>query len=256
LSDEGLPEVLHGAVVPHAGWVCSGRVAGGTFATLARHTKARTFILTGTGHHFQLNSPATDASEAWTTPLGPVEVDVELRAAMNQIDGFATFDQAHVPEHSIEVQLPLMVTALGADIRIVPCLVPADTDAPRWGAQLGALLDAWHEPVVIVASSDLTHYGPGYNFTPRGTDGAARAWAYEENDQAMLDLITTMATDRIVPHALKCQNACGSGAIAVTVGVCRQLGADGGYVLAHTDSARELGSLQPDSVGYAGVVLG
>lgn len=260
--DDGLPAILHGALVPHAGWICSGRVAGGTIATLAGHTRACTLVLTGTAHFFRLEGPVTDAADTWTSPLGEVAVDADLRDAVRRLDGFTCSDEAHRPEHSLEVQLPLMQTAFGHDVRIVPCLVPPDLAAPRWGERLGDLLASWPEPVAVIASSDLTHYGPDYGFTPMGEGPTARRWARDTNDRMVLDLIERMAGDEIVTTTRVHENACGGGAIAVTVAACRRLGATAGHVLAHTDSAREIGprlggrSVEANFVGYAGAVLG
>jgi AmmeMemoRadiSam system protein B len=251
------PDAICGAMVPHAGWSCSGRIAGGTFAALSDHTAARTFVLTGSVHTVELRHPAVDCADAWSTPLGTVAVDVELREAIGELDGFAALDAPHVHEHSLEVQLPLMQTVFGDDLSIVPCMIPPLEDAVRWGAAIGRLLRDWPRPVVMIASADLTHYGRGYGFTPHGSGRAGREWAHSVNDRELLDLVERMAADEIVAHSIDHRSACGGGAIAATVAACHEMGATRGCLLEHTNSARELGELGgADSVGYAGVVLG
>ncbi|MDY7109640.1 MAG: AmmeMemoRadiSam system protein B [Planctomycetota bacterium] len=250
-----IPEVLYGAMVPHAGWVFSGRTAGLALAALAARTEARTFVLTGSVHTARLPGPALDSAETWATPLGEVPIDVELRDAIAQLDAFAPRDEAHRFEHSLEVELPLMQTVFGEGMKIVPCLIPPRRKAVAWGAALGRLLLGRRDPIAVIASSDLTHYGPRYGFSPRGVGPDASAWAHETNDRELLSHVERLDAEASLAHALEHHSACGGGAIAAAIAACRALGAQRGYVLEHTDSSRAGGG-GADSVGYAGVVFG
>jgi AmmeMemoRadiSam system protein B len=253
-----LPARLLGGVVPHAGWVCSGRLAGMTFESLARCGGASTVILCGSVHTMTLERPALDSADAWQTPIGALEVDSSLRDAMASLPGFEMLNAAHVAEHSLEVQLPLMRHALGSAVRIVPCLVPPMCDAPDWGVALGQLLCGWDASVVVVASSDLTHYGANYQFAPEGTGSAGTQWAME-NDRRLLDHLEAMDAQALVPEAQARRNACGGGALAMTVSAVQQMGARRGLVLEHTNSQLELAKAGHDagsnSVGYAAMVF-
>ncbi|UCD73815.1 MAG: AmmeMemoRadiSam system protein B [Phycisphaerales bacterium] len=255
-----LPAVPHGALVPHAGWTYSGRTAGGTLAALAAHTSARTLVITGSVHTVGLGHPATDTYDAWMTPLGPVAVDGALREAINGLDDFRPVMDAHRVEHCIEVELPLIQTVFGEGVMIVPCLIPPQKSAPQWGRQIGRLLREWPEPVAVIASVDLTHYGPSYGFTSHGAGESGYRWAHETNDRQLLNLISRLAADDILAHTDSHHSACGGGAIAATAAACAETGARRGYVLHQTDSTRETGVLgtgnRQDSVGYAGVVFG
>jgi len=255
-----LPQTLYGAMVPHAGWICSGRTAGRTLRVLSQHTQAKTVVLTGSVHTMQLFAPALDAADAWTTPMGDVEVDHALHEAMVELDDFETIDAAHVREHSLEVQLPLLIETFGDDVKIVPVMIPPADQATTWGQSIGRLLADWPAPVVMVASSDLTHYGPNYGFTPQGDGAAGVRWAYEVNDRSLLDRIESMDTQAIVPETRHRKNACGGGAIAATMACCQTLGARRGIVIEHTHAGRELAALghrdDRNTVGYAGVVFG
>lgn len=254
-----LPEKLVAAIVPHAGWVCSGRIAGGTFAALARHTEARRFVITGSVHTMNLSTPALDSADRWRTPLGEVAVDVALRQAIEQLDGFEVIDAAHRQEHSVEVNLPLMQTALGREIRIVPCMIPPVAEAAAWGQALGELLASWSEEAAMICSADLTHYGPNYGLSPAGGGEPGREWA-NRNDRCLLTLVKAMKAEQIVGETQVRHNSCGGGAIAATVAAAKAMGAKQGYVLEHTDSARELEAIgyidRDNCVGYAGVVFG
>ena len=255
-----LPAKLSGAIVPHAGWVCSGSVAIHTLKTLAQRSNARTMFLTGTVHTMAMNGPTLDSADAWQTPLGDIAVDNQLRQAISLLPEVSTLDMAHQYEHSLEVVLPMISDAFGEDVKVVPCLIPPHPNAHQWGKQLGQLIQRWPHPVAVVISTDLTHYGPNYNYQPHGSGEEGRQWAFETNDQRVLDLISAMDSQQIVPEVQQYHNACGPGAIAAGMEIMRQLGSTRGYLLEHTDSTAQLeplGKADPDnSVGYAGVVFG
>ncbi len=255
-----LPAKLVGGVVPHAGWACSGRIAGLTWRTLAEHSNAKTVFLTGSVHTVNLPCPALDTHDAWQTPLGEIPVDTELRHAISQLEGYEVFDAAHTHEHALEVELPMLRHVFGDDARFVPCMIPPIPEAIGWGEALGKLLGDWHEDVLVVASSDLTHYGPGYGYTPEGSGESGYRWAHETNDRAWLDRVEHMrAVDSLV-HADRHRSACGGGAVAAVIAAAGRMGATAGHTLDHTDSARELAKLghgdRTDSVGYASIVFG
>ena len=259
-AEVDLPARLVGAIAPHAGWVCSGRVAGLVLRALADQSDAVTFFLTGSVHTMELTRPALSEADRWQTPLGEVAVDVELRDALAAVDGFELNEDPHRYEHALEVQLPLMQHLWGERLRIVPCMIPPVSEATDWGAALGDVLRDWPEPVVMLASSDLTHYGPNYDYQPAGPGAEGYRWAHEVNDRALIDRMVAMRADRIVAQAAADRSACGGGAIAAVMAASARLGAQSGYLLEHTDSTRELAPLgygdEHNSVGYAGIVFG
>ena len=217
-------------------------------------------FLTGSVHTIDLEGPALDESDAWRTPLGEVEVDRGLREAVGELAGFGVVDGAHRSEHALEVELPLMQVLWGEGLRIVPCMIPPSAGAPAWGEALGAKLADWSEPVAVVVSSDLTHYGPNYGFAPRGVGEAGRRWALEENDRSLLSRVEALDAAGALSEAMGNGSACGGGAIAATLAAARGLGAGAGYVLEHSDSTGELAASGYDdpsnSVGYAAAVFG
>ncbi len=255
----GVAERLVGGIVPHAGWVCSGRVAGRVWSALAASPGPMTVFLTGSVHTMDLAAPALDEADAWQTPLGPIEIDAALRDAVAALDGFGVLHAAHVHEHAVEVQLPMIQHAFGERAKIVPCMIPPRDAAPRWGEAVGRLLRDWDRPTLVVASCDLTHYGVHYGFAPQGIGPAGCQWALRVNDRRLLDLVEQMSGERIVGEAEAHQNTCGAGAMAAAVAAARQMGATRGRVLEHTNSTaalQPLGHADPDnSVGYAGVVF-
>jgi AmmeMemoRadiSam system protein B len=113
--------------------------------------------------------------------------------------------------------------------------------------------------IVAIGSTDLTHYGPRYGFTPMGVGAEALHWASEVNDRQFIDLALALEPKRLLANALENGNACGPGAAAAVVTAAQRLGAKKGVLLGHTNSneimLREMGTASRDSVGYAAIVF-
>ncbi len=157
-------------IAPHAGYVFSGATAGQAFAAL-RGAKPSRVILLGPSHHAGFTGGALpDASlTAFATPLGDVPLDVEALARLRADPEFGGPSSAHGPEHSLEVELPfLQVVAPGA--RLVPVLVGAGGDLEAATAMARAMAPLLGPGTVVIASSDFTHHGAGYGWTPFSVD--------------------------------------------------------------------------------------
>ncbi len=266
---EGLPEPLVGGLVPHAGWTFSGALAALVFAAVKRRRgTVGTFVICGAAHGYFGSQPAVDGSDAWETPLGTTHIDASLRQVLLDRGVVVTDSSAHRREHSIEVQVPFL-QHLFPDARIVPIIVPANESALALG---NALADAYApqgsvatskaaDPAapIWIGSTDLTHYGPRYGFTPMGIGSEALHWASEVNDRQFIDLALSLEPQRLLANALENGNACGPGAAAAVVAAAKQRGAKKGVLLAHTNSnevmLREMGTVSRDSVGYAAIVF-
>jgi len=253
-----LPAHCVGGLVPHAGWVCSGRIAAMTLKALAADWNGQTVVLLGAVHAYSGPKAMLYPAGSWETPLGQVPVDAELaQSVLNACGDVAADPAAHGREHSLEVQLPLIQMVMPA-AKILPLMVPPSPLAVMIGEQLGSLLSQQGIPPLVVGSTDLTHYGPRYGLTTAGTGPGGVDWAMA-NDRHLLTLVESMAADRIVDQAVANRSACGAGAIAAAIAACGALGATAGTVLAHTNSCETLKAYgqrdNTDSVGYASVVF-
>jgi AmmeMemoRadiSam system protein B len=160
LAVNELPETKEpflAAVVPHAGLMYSGHVAA---AFYGRAALPRRFIIlcpnhTGAGHFAAINSAG-----AWRTPLGDVPVDTALAAELLRLSpSLADDGRAHAREHSLEVQLPFLQLLAGSFSFVPICLGAQRYDlCEEVGEAIAAVVAAAHEPVGILASSDLNHY--------------------------------------------------------------------------------------------------
>ncbi|MEN6335514.1 MAG: AmmeMemoRadiSam system protein B [Phycisphaerales bacterium] len=256
---DSLPDPLVAGIVPHAGWTFSGPLAAMVFAAVKRRRPAvRTFIILGAAHGYFGPKPAMDACDAWETPLGNVQIDDPLRQALLDSGAGIAASSAHRHEHSIEVQVPF-VQHLFPEARIVPIIVPANESAIVLGNALADLPAETMAGVVCIGSTDLTHYGPRYGFTPMGIGADALGWASGVNDRQFIDLALALEPQRLLANAIENGNACGPGAAAATVLAAKRLGSAQGVLLAHTNSneimLRQMATPSRDSVGYAAIVF-
>ncbi len=245
-----------GGLVPHAGWMCSGRVAAQVVSAIADQRTPETFVIFGAVHHLRGTSAAIFPSGRWDFPSGSIAIDARLaERIMGHTNLIAEDPYAHEPEHSIEVQVPF-IQRLFPKAKLLPVMVPPSARAAEIGEAVGRTIDAYRSDAVVLASSDLTHYGRRFAFTPKGTGPEGLDWAKNVNDRRIIDRVLALDADAIVPEATRNRNACGSGAIAALIGASKILGAERGVLLDHTTSAETIG---PDpannAVGYAGIVL-
>jgi MEMO1 family protein len=273
-SDDASDATPLGGIVPHAGWVCSGAVAGLTIGALARQRQAqgigapRVVVLFG-AIHTPLpieDVAALDSYASWSLPGAASAVAPELRTKLcresRRPELFRTDDRFHRREHAIEVELPL-VRAAWPGAAILPVEVPLCDAAVEVGVETArrvASMGLTGRDVVFLASSDLTHYGPAYRFVPAGVGFSGLAWA-RDNDRRLLERIERFEVEQVVGHVRDTYSACGGGAIAATLAACRELGARGARTLRQTNSYEVLSAAghrdsPDDAVGYASVVIG
>ena len=256
----GLPDRPVAGIVPHAGWMFSGETALAVLTVIKDRRTPKTFVLFGATHR-QVGRNAVFASGGWETPLGIAEVDERLgREVLGRAaDILADDPHAHEGEHSIEVQVPL-IQHLFPEARILPIAVPGDETAVALGRIVGRTVSDLEVDAVCLGSTDLTHYGSMYGFTPQGSGPEAVRWVREENDRRMLDLMVRLDAEGAVPEAASHRNACGAGAVAATMAAAREMGAEGGHLVQYTTSfdvmRDRLGRTDYDAtVGYGGVVF-
>lgn len=253
-------ERVYGGIVPHSGWADSGAVAGEVFATLAGMRQPAVMVIFGAMHNPRGRHAAMFGSGRWQTPIGPVEIDSRFaERVLGHTNLIIDDPYAHEEEHSIEVQMPF-VRQLLPGVKLLPIAVPAIAEAPEVGEAVARTAQSYKYDLLVVGSSDLTHYGPNHGLTCQGAGLEAHRWAKEVNDRRMIELMLGLEADNVVSEAASHRNACGSGAIAATIAAVKRLGASRGILLSHVNSLEVLeGRLQPlgseDSVGFAGVLF-
>jgi len=142
-------------VAPHAGYVYSGAVAASAFALLEpMRDSIKRVVVVGPSHRTWLDGIGVSSADAWETPLGRVAIDEQGRSDLLHLPFVNINDRAHAPEHSLEVELPFLQTALD-EFTLLPLIVGDATDT-----QVAEAIDAaWKGPdTLVVVSTDLSHY--------------------------------------------------------------------------------------------------
>lgn len=142
-------------IAPHAGYRYSGATAGAAYRAVAdRRGRIDRVVLAGPAHRVPVPGVGVSTARAWRTPLGDLPVDVDTCRRLVAEGVAVEADDAHAPEHSIEVHLPFLAEVLG----VVP-IVPLVVGRCRARAVADALQRAWaDERTLVVVSSDLSHY--------------------------------------------------------------------------------------------------
>ena len=251
------PSPPKAGIVPHAGWVYSGLTMASVYHALAQSNRPDTLFLLGSTHVPGVSIPTLWDESSWESPLGSVEIDSDWTDILR--DSELEFDinmEAHIQEHSIEIQIPF-VRHFFPNARIVPIMVPPTLAAKELGEFLAAQFKNRSQPPLVVATTDLTHYGDHYDFISHGRGRDAHDWVREINDPRMLQILTQLQCESILNEARSSRNACSPGPLLGITSFVRQLGYTQGTVLHYTTSAEVTGDIAPNNfVGYAGVVFG
>ena len=227
-------------MVPHAGYIYSGRIAARTY--LAGALADRVVIL-GPNHTGEGERIAVQAEGAWRTPLGDAAIDAPLaRAVLERVPRARMDAAAHRREHSIEVQVPFL-QVLRPGFRFVPiCVGTHDLDALlELGRGLAQAIGATGERVLLVLSSDMTHYEPAEVAKSRDRLALDRIAALDP--QGLLDVVRDEGI-----------TMCGVAPTVAGLEAARGLGASRADLVAYGHSGERTGD-DGSVVAYAGVAV-
>ncbi len=229
-----------GLVSPHAGYVYSGPVAG---AVISRIKFKDTFIIMGPSHTGRGKPFSIMTEGAWKTPLGEVEIDSELGKRILTASSYLREDhQAHQHEHSIEVQIPFL-QYFKPDVRIVPIVLAhaGGSTYKEIGREIAAAVKELNREVVIIASSDMTHYEP--------QDSAKR------KDNQAIDAILALDEDELLKRVSELDiSMCGYAPTVSLITAAKELGAKGAELVKYQTSGDTSGDYS-SVVGYAGIII-
>ncbi|MGC1187692.1 MAG: AmmeMemoRadiSam system protein B [Candidatus Acidiferrales bacterium] len=234
------PRQAIACLVPHAGYIYSGHVAGAVYARLDLPAR---FILLGPRHYPRGAQMAILSEGAWRTPLGDVQLDAALAAELRTACPLLREDSvAHEREHALEVQLPFLQRRTG-DFRFVPVALGAVgyDELQMLGRAIARIVTAAAEPVMIVASSDMNHYES--DGVTRVKDGKALEQILALDARGLADVV---AREQI--------SMCGVAAAVSAIIAARELGAEEAELVRYATSG-DISGDREEVVGYAGVVI-
>ncbi|HEY3320977.1 MAG TPA: AmmeMemoRadiSam system protein B [Planctomycetota bacterium] len=182
-----VPSAPKAIIAPHAGYVYSAPIAASAYKCLVPlRSIVHRVVLLGPAHHIFVRGLALSSASAFATPLGDVPIDAAAIEQIKSLPQVKLSDDAHAPEHSLEVQLPFLQCVL-EEFSLVPFAV-GDVGAP----QIAEVLDAlWGGPeTLILISSDLSHY-------------------HEYDTAKAIDQETARAISLLRPQEIAFEQACG-----------------------------------------------
>ncbi len=231
-------------VAPHAGWEFSGRLACLALRSLGPETQ--TVVVVG-GHLHPGDGLLAAFEDGYETPLGTVPADLELLACLR---GRLQIAEDRWPDNTVEVQLPL-VRHLLPGARVLGLRAAPSAEALALGEALAACAAQLERKVAVLGSTDLTHYGPNYGFTPQGTGPAALAWVREHNDRRLLDSLLALQHERTLELARREHSACSAGGAVAAARFAELRGTHRGHLLEYATSHDRYPA--SSFVGYAAI---
>lgn len=227
-------------VSPHAGYVYSGKVAGETFSRVAIPEDV---LILGPNHHGMGAEVALMAEGEWEMPLGTVPINAELARLLLAESGLIEADTlAHRFEHSLEVQVPFL-QYLQPRLHLTPLVIShlAFATCQEVGQAIAKAIRAYAKPVLIVASTDMTHYESRASASVKDKKAIERVLALDPTG-----LYNTVLGNRIT--------MCGIMPTTIALIAAMELGATTAELVRYTDSGETSGDTD-QVVGYAGFVV-
>ena len=233
-------ETARGVIVPHAGYIYSGPVAG---AVYARINLPKTIILLGPNHTGAGKPFSLMREGIWKTPLGKVEIETSVAEEILKDSHYLEEDfLAHQYEHSLEVQIPFL-QVLSSDFKIIPIIISGGDgkNLMAIGEEIAGTLLKLEKNVLLIASSDMTHYE---------SEKSAR-----EKDHYALESILKLEEEELLRRvAEKNISICGVAPVVVMITAVKQLGAKEAKLVKYQTSGAVTNDFT-QVVGYAGVII-
>ena len=239
-SNAGEKIFARGCIVPHAGYMYSGHVAGAVYSAIEIPARC---ILLGPRHFPGGEEMAIISEGSWRTPFGDAQIDRELAAELKRACPQLREDRvAHQREHSLEVQIPFL-QRLTANLRFVPVVLATQRyqDLEALGHAVAKVIAAHAEPALLIASTDMNHYES--DAITRVKDGKAIERVLALDPRGLYD---TVKSEDIT--------MCGYAATVAVLVAMRDLGAKDAEVIRYATSGDVTGDWD-EVVGYAGIVI-
>jgi len=244
LDDAGKPKVkgeIYGLVAPHAGYVYSGPAAGHAYNEI-QGKRYEVIVVIAPSHTSSLAGVSVLDVDAYRTPLGDVPIDREaVRTMINQVPWVDHVPALFTREHSMEVHLPFLQTALAPGYKIVPVVM--GSPSPDLAAAFAEILAHQFRgrKVLYVASSDMSHYLPYKQANTK--------------DVGTLDIIENGEIETLVRQcSTRESELCGLGPVQVMMHLAAKMGIEGGTVLKYENSGDTAGD-RKRVVGYGSIAF-
>jgi MEMO1 family protein len=231
---------IKACVVPHAGYMYSGHVAGAVYRSLPA---CPSYVILGPNHYGVGASLAITSDGSWATPLGNAPLDAVLcRALKRECEMIEEDAAAHEREHSLEVQLPFLQRG-GEVFTFVPIAIGAVdySQLESLGIAISDVIRSAERPIVIIASSDMNHYE---------SDSVTRV-----KDRLAIDQVLALSPEGLFEVVDRERiSMCGYAPVVSMLIAAKALGAREAVLERYATSA-DAGGDPSAVVGYAGIII-
>jgi len=239
-ASTGQKVFARGCVVPHAGYMYSGHVAGAVYSAIEVPARC---VLLGPQHFPGGEAMAIISEGSWRTPFGKAQIDSELADKLKRACPLLREDRvAHEREHSLEVQIPFL-QKLAENLRFVPVVLATQryADPESLGHAVAKVIAAHAEPVLLIASTDMNHYESDAITRVKDQMAIERILALDPRG-----LYDTVRSDDIT--------MCGCASTVAMLVAMRDLGAKHAEVVRYATSG-DINGDRNEVVGYAGIII-
>ena len=235
------------AVAPHAGWYYSGSIAAGSISCLERGADTVVII----GGHLPAGMPFLFAGEdAVRSPYGLMRIDRDFSDRLaEKLNG----KNDRYEDNTVEVLVP-MAHSFFPEAKLLWVRFPNDLSSYMAGKKLYETAKNLNRKIAVIGSTDLTHYGGNYGFSPKGRGRKALEWVKKTNDHLFIKAVLEGRPEDVIRCADENRSACSAGAVLGVMGYTEQAGGRA-EMLEYGTSADRSGEHAPESfVGYASFV--
>ncbi len=232
-----------GLISPHAGYVFSGQTAAWSYKQVESE-KFDTVILIGSSHNYPVKGAAIWTGGNFSTPLGEIEIDEEFTKELLSSKIFQSNNNVHIPEHSLEVQIPFLQKVL-KNFQLVAILINDEQSYKDVAEIIAKTISTSKKSILLVASTDMTHY-------PAKKDA-------ETVDKNILDAIAKFNSDELIKADEKWMSKgiselhctlCGMAAVITVMETSKNLGADKSVIINYSNSVAAAYGDANKVVGY------
>lgn len=251
---EVAPGPVRALVAPHGSYYYSGAVAGKVYGAV-RGKAYRRVVLLGVNHRALLPGIALLAEGGFNTPLGPLSNDEEAVSRLERVAPFVRRAVDYDAEHSVEFHLPF-IKLLFPEAKLVTALTArlSDESIPAAGRALRSVLD---EDTLLVLSTNLSHFGESYDFTPfpSGLSRDRLMSSLRELEKGGVDALLVRDAGAFTAFEEKTgTNSCARGALLLLMAALGE-GEPGRVVARGSSVEREFDPDDPTGVSYIGIVF-
>jgi len=251
LSGRNVSPCSRAVISPHAGWYYCGHLAALGIASLERNADTVAVI----GGHLPSGSPPLFAMEdAVKTPFGAFPVDAELRSLL--IDELSGKEDKY-RDNTVEALLP-MARYFFPNARLLWIRFGEDISSFKAGKTISKTALKLGRKINVIASTDLTHYGDNYGFSPKGRGEAALSWVRDVNDVSFIKAVESAGAEEVLRCARNDKSACSAGAVLGAMGFAEEEKLGNAHLLEYATSAdidKKKGAVPGSFVGYAAMAF-